>query len=156
MSFHAAGQDCCSSCISHGMVALGVAGNVNETKAHPCYCRAHSAVLSTCQPALKPTYHFSLPKLQTNAAAAKAAGTGGRRLSQSLGILDGTQMTPVPIALGGRRLSQTATTPNRTHAAAACNRIAYYQSCGAAPSMLSASLQSTFRCISWCGWMLPQ
>ena len=129
---HTAEQHCCLPRISHRVVALDLIGNVSVTQALLCYCRAQSTVLSTCQPALKPTYHFSMPKLQNSTAAAQTAGTGGRRLSQSLGIFDGTQMAPAPIAPGRRRLLQTTTMSNGTQAASACNRIAYHQACGTA------------------------
>ena len=82
-----------------------------------------------------------MPKLQNSTAAAQTTSPGGRRLSQLLGVIEGAQMAPTGMALGGRRLSQTSTAPNGTQAAPACNRIAYYQSCGAAPPLLSANLQ---------------
>ena len=116
-------------------------GNVRYTQGYIWCCRAQSAGLSTCQPALKPTYHFSMPKLQNSTAAAQTTSPGGRRQSQSLGVVEGAQMAPARTALGGRRLSQTSSTPNGTQAAPACNRIAYYQSCGAAPFTLPADLQ---------------
>ena len=123
------------------MVVLSMAAATNYTEAHLCCCRVQSTVLSTCQPALKPTYHFSTPKLQNSTAAAQTAGAGGRRLSQSLGTSDGSQMAPARIAPGGRRLSQTPTMANGTQASSACNHIAYYQSCGAALSVLCTALQ---------------
>ena len=125
--------------------AMSMTPSTGGTQVCICHCRAQSAGLFTCQPALKPTYHFSMPKLQNSTAAAQTAGAGGRRLLQSLGTPEGTQIAPARTALRGRRLSQTTTVVNNTQAAPACKRIAYYQSCGAAPCTLSASLQEIVR-----------
>ena len=110
-----------------------------------CCCRAQGAALSTCQPAAKPTYHFSTSGLQNSTATAQAAAAGGRRLSELSGItgLARRHRAHAQTAVEGRQLAQTVPVSNGTQEASAsgCKRIGYYQTCGTAPLLLFVKQQ---------------
>ncbi len=110
-----------------------------------CCCRTQGATLSTCQPAAKPTYHFSTPGLQNSTATAQAAAAGGRRLSELSGVtgLARRHRARAHAAVEGRQLAQTVPVSNGTQAASAsgCKRIGYYQTCGTAPFPLFVNQQ---------------
>ena len=80
----------------------------------------------TCQASAKPTYHFSMAGLPNGTAAAQPAAAGGRRLAQSLRTADAALAAP-----GARWLLQNSTASPGAQATSSCNRIAYYQACGA-------------------------